>query len=360
MSAYRYSLLEAGQEPLLMEAMRAILVETGGHNAERYDRTYWEWQYRHLPSAKAQVYLAWHGERIVGYYHIPIYDCVINGQAMRIGNIQDVAMLAEHRGQGTFRQLAEFANASADASPDIDLIYTFPNVRSIHTFLKYNAFQRLITYPTYLMPLDAAAIAGRRVPVLGHMAGAVGGGLLSLFRRRPKLSGTVAVQTEPDTQIATVFKEFSEQYTCNLHRDLDWLKWRYTRSPRGKHWFISSIENCEVKATVVVKVDQMFGSTALIIMDMAHQSGNENELKALLSVLCSQHKEMIGYPCYLAFYAGQSRFNAELMSLGFIKVPARFNPRPLNLLIRGTGGAAATSFADPRAWTVSLGDWYVL
>jgi len=360
MSAYRFSLLEAGQEPLLMEAMRAILVETGGHNAERYDRAYWDWQYRELPTGKARVYVAWHEERIVGYYHIPIYDCVIDGAAKRIGNIQDVAMLAEHRGQGTFRHLAEFANASADASPDVDLIYTYPNVRSIHTFLKYNAFQRLITYPTFVMPLNAAAIAGRKVPVLGHVAGAIGGGLLSLIRQRPRLKGSVSVNDQADAQIESVFQDFSGRYQCHLKRDVDWLNWRYARSPRGKHWFITSRVNDEVMAAVVVKVDTMFGSPALIVMDMAHRTGQEPELRALLTNLCRRHKELIGTACHLAFYAGQSALNNGLLSLGFIEVPARLNPRPLNLLVRNTSGADMTSYADPSAWTVTLGDWDVL
>lgn len=360
MSAYRYSLLEAGQEPQLMEAMRAILFETGGHNAERYDRAYWDWQYTQLPTGKAQVYVAWHEGQIVGYYHIPIYDCVIDGVAKRIGNIQDVAMLAEHRGQGTFRQLAEFANASADASPDVDLIYTFPNVRSIHTFLKYNAFHRLITYPTFVMTLNAAAIAGRKVPVLGHLAGALGGGLLSLIRQKPGLKGVVSVNDDADERIASVFQDFAGRYHCHLKRDKDWLNWRFARSPRGKHWFITSLVGQQVVAAVVVKVDPMFGSPALIVMDMAHGTGHEPELRALIAHICRGHKELIGTACHLAFYAGRSELNTGLLSLGFLEVPSRFNPRPLNLLVRDTGGVAATSFADPKAWTVTLGDWDVL
>jgi hypothetical protein len=343
-----------------MEAMRAILVETGGHNAERYDRAYWDWQYRQLPTGKAQVYVAWHGERIVGYYHIPVYDCVIDGADRRIGNIQDVAMLAEHRGQGTFRDLALFANAGADASPDVDLIYTFPNVRSIHTFLKYNAFQRLITYPTFVMPLDAAAIAGRKVPVLGHVAGAVGGGLLSLLRSKPKLRGSVSVSDNADAQVASVFHGFSGRYRCHLKRDVNWLNWRYAHSPRGRHWFIASRINDQAVAAVVVKVDAMFGSPALVVMDMAHSTSQEPELRALLAHICRRHSELIGTSCHLAFYAGQSELNSGLRSLGFIEVPARFNPRLLNLLVRDTGGVAQTSFTDASSWTVTLGDWDVL
>lgn len=343
-----------------MDAVRAILVETGGHNAVRYDRSYWDWQYRQLPTGLAHVHVAWHGDRIVGYYHMPIYDAVIDGRAMRIGNIQDVAMLADHRRQGGFRQLAECANAEADASPEVDLIYTFPNARSIHTFLKYNGYQRLLTYPTHVMPLDAGAMLGRRLPLLGHAVGAAGGGLLKLLRRRPRMSGSIAVAHEPDAAMAAAFMEHAARFRCCLHRDLRWLQWRYARSPRGKHWFVASYSGAEVLAAVVVKADRMFGSPALIIMDMAHRGGAEEELLALVATLARDHRALIGEAGDLIFYAGQAPVNARLGGIGFLAVPERFNPRPLNLLVRDAGGAKGGSFADPSAWLVGLGDWDVL
>lgn len=360
MSASQLSLLEAGHETRLMEAMRLILSETGGHNTDRYTYDYWKWQYRQLPTQKALVAVASQGERIVGYYHIPLYGCTINGQARHIGNIQDVAMAADCRGKGAFRDLAVFANAQADLDPSAHLIYTFPNHRSIHTFLKYNAFQKLITYPTYVMPLRPAAIGGSKVPVLGHVAGALAGAFLSLFRRRPRMAGQLNAATAVNEKIASVFEAYGRNFACHLNRSQSWLTWRYENSPRGKHWFFTSTVDGHTVAAAVVKVDPMFGQPALVLMDFAHATGHATELVALLATVARNHAKHGVPQCNLVFYAGSAPINKRLPAIGFLPVPDKINPRPLNLLVRNCGGAPWPGIFDPANWLVTLGDWDVL
>ena len=152
-----FSELADGDLPDLIDAIAEIGRETGAHNREIMDLDLWKWQYEDLPTGQSHTYIARHEGRIVGYYHIPAYDFLAGDRHLRIGQIQSVAVSPNFRGQGLFRRLADFAHDAAMA--DLDLIYTFPNDRSIRTFLKYSDYRTVGALPMYLLALHTA---GRR------------------------------------------------------------------------------------------------------------------------------------------------------------------------------------------------------
>ena len=359
-TALRFSRIEPEQQPQLLQEIRNILTEVGAHNVEIYNQEYWDWQYKNLPTRKSFVYAAWDGDKIIGYYHVPVYRCSINGEEKLIGNIQDVAVNPNYRGIGLFRQLAEFANEDLNKS-EVDLIYTFPNDKSIKTFLKYNKFHLVSAVPTYVRPIRSGKILRSKLNLFGleKALGLVADGFVNLFSKNAKLADAKIEEiTEITDEVESVFTEFSSLFQNHLIRDKAWLDWRYLRSARGKHSIFGVREGEELTSVLVVKEDVMLGNPALLVMDFAHIDGKETSLLYCFDQLRKQDG-LVSFDFNLIFLSGISSFLKNLKSIGFQRIPASSNPRVLNLLARSASQMDEKPLLQEQNWLLTLGDWDV-
>lgn len=359
-TALRFSRIEPEQQPLLLEEIRNILTEVGAHNVEIYNQEYWDWQYKNLPSGKSYVYAAWDDQKIIGYYHVPVYRCSIEGMEKLIGNIQDVAVNPNYRGVGLFRQLAEFANADLDNS-EVDLIYTFPNDKSIRTFLKYNKFKQVSRVPAYIRPVKAGGILKSKINLFGleQIPGWIADLTINLFSKSNNLpQGSVEQIVEISDELETLFTKYNSSFENHLVRDKAWLDWRYLKSVRGKHHILVLREAGKLTAAVVLKEDEMLDNPSLLIMDFAFKKGKEESLLTLINNARKQ-PELTGFKCNLIFVSGLAPSLSSLSSIGFFKIPENVNPRVLNLLARTASNAAEPSLLNENNWLLTLGDWDV-
>ena len=136
----------------LLRAIKSISDEVDAQDKTIAVQKKWDWQYEDLPTKKSHIYLAKENNSVIGYYHIPTYEMLIQNKNLNIGNIQSVAIAKSHRGNNLFQKLAKFTNN--DINKHVDLVYTFPNHKSIHTFIKYNDFCRVAMLPVYLRPIS--------------------------------------------------------------------------------------------------------------------------------------------------------------------------------------------------------------
>lgn len=360
-TALRFSRIEDGQQAQLLQAVHKILTEVGAHNAGIYDAAYWDWQYRQLPGGKALVYGAWNGAgKLVGYYHVPMYRCRIGAEEKLIANVQDVAVDPAYRGQGLFRQLAEYANAELDTS-GADLVYTFPNQKSIRTFLKYTGYQLVTAVPAYIRPVNTGRILAKRIKLAGleKLAGLAVDAAVGLFSRRFRgQRGSVVRITRISDEVEAVFGAFGEQFRNRLVRDKAWLDWRYLRSVRGKHHLFGLEQGGKTTAVVVLKEDEMLGNPALLIMDMACLPGHEKALLYLIDQV-RRNPKLTGFRFDLIFAMGIAPCFAQLGRIGFLRIPEKLNPRVLNLVVRNITLADGGQLQEARNWLLTLGDWDV-
>jgi ribosomal protein S18 acetylase RimI-like enzyme len=360
-----FSRIEPEGQRLLLTEIRKILREVGSHNVEIYNDRYWDWQYKDLPTGISFVYAAWDGDKIIGYFHVPVYQAFINGQIQLIGNVQDVAVISDFRGMGVFRSLAEFANQDLDAA-ELDFLYTFPNKSSIRTFRSYNNFSPICTLPSYFRPIDTGRMLQEKSGLLGlaRILGPVVDFLLNVFSKSISLDSIslddVSVRhfTEIDESVESVFREYGRSFSNHIIRDAAWLDWRYLRSVRGRHQILGLIESGQVTAAVVLKEETIMNASACVVMDFAFTNGKEKSLLYLIQNILrnSKHTE---WDSSLMYISGSSPFLASLKRLGFIQVPEFVNPRVLNLLGRSANQFSEESFIQKDNWLVTLGDWDV-
>jgi hypothetical protein len=109
-SELTFSAIETGEgSEELLRSIKQILTEGDSHNAAAFNKQYWEWQYKNLPSGRSVVYMCRLGNEIAGYYHAPFYSGQVKGKEKLFAMVQDVAVNNEVRGKGVFKKLADYA-----------------------------------------------------------------------------------------------------------------------------------------------------------------------------------------------------------------------------------------------------------
>ena len=145
----------------------------------------------------------------------------------------------------------------------------------------------------------------------------------------------------------------------SLVRDERYLRWRFEDRPGAEHFFLTLEREAQTRAAAIFKLDQMLGNPALLLMDYAFRSGEESALLQLIQHVKNAGLKAIGRPFNFIFASARSDFMPRLKKIGFIPVPARLNPRPLDLLVRNLTGTTKAIF-DPAGWHVTLADWDVM
>ncbi|MDG2061624.1 MAG: GNAT family N-acetyltransferase [SAR86 cluster bacterium] len=357
MTEITYSKLSINEIPNLLEAIKSVLIETEAHDLMGAHQDSWNWQYKSLPSSESHIYVAKDNNKIIGYYHIPTYKLKTKNQELKIGHIQAVAIQDSYRGSGVFRKLAEFANE--EINHHVDLVYTFPNEKSIHTFTKYNQFQLISALPVYILPLDLGNIIASRYQLPKFLQAAFSFFTLVFHVLKKGLQKNEEIVLIPDITQETeeLFIEHGKKYTFRLHRDKKYLTWRYLDSPKGTHKVICLKEEKIIKAVAIIKKEKMFSSEGLVVMDVAYK--DKKYLYKLMTNLSQVDIFDDTRSADFIFISGLDEYIRHLKKYGFIPIPQKLVPRQLHILGRWTKATDDKKLFKSSSWFITLGDWDV-
>mgnify|MGYP002870845851 CR=1 FL=1 len=340
----------------LLSALKEITKETNAHDQTGYKEDSWEWQYKNLPSKESLIYVALDKDKIIGYYHIPVYEFIINKQNYRIGNVQSVAILKKYRKRAIFEKLSQYANL--DAEKQLDLIYTFPNKKSIHTFIKYNDYKVVSTLPTYLYLVNPKKLINSKFKFPGDK---IFSNVIKYALRfyRTKLGNNDIIQLIDinNEENINLFKNFSDSYENHLVRNKEFLNWKYVDTPKSKYFCCGLMSGNELKASVIAKIDQMFSNEGLIIMDYAYKS--VSDIKKLISNF-DELDFSLSKDLSFVLLSSLNRDIKAIAKCGFIGIPKKINPRKLNLLVKICNKKIKSDIGNKDNWLVTMSDWDVL
>ncbi len=356
-SEITYSKIDKDKNSYLLKALREVVEETNAHDQESYKEASWYWQYKNLPSKEALVYVASINQAVIGYYHIPVYNFIINNKNYRIGNVQSVAILKKFRRKGIFEKLSIFANQ--DAQRQLDLIYTFPNNKSIHTFIEYNDYKFIETLPTYVFPINPKKLINYKLKFPGDK---FIGKLISFFLKLLNIKLNKNEIIEPLEIISddniNLFHSFSNYYQAHLLRNIDFFNWKYLLSPKSKYQCFGLKINNDLMASVIVKTDKMFSNKGLIIMDYAYK--NLSDFKKLLSNLHYYANPKCEKELSFILLCTMNRDIKNFATCGYIRIPNKYIPRKLNLLAKICNKDIKFNIKDKNSWLITMSDWDVL
>ena len=337
----KFSTVREAEIPKLIEAISENLDERFYYGTRNFDIKYWYWQYKLNPKKQSYLYVAWLNNQIVGYYHVVVYNFIANGRNYVIGNIQDVAVSKKHQGKGIFKKLSKFANS--EINKHVDALYSFPNRKSINTFLKYDNFELIDCMPVYVLPLKL------KIP-------------LFFFSKHKKEkienNNKVVVFDNLNKEICEVFEKFSKFHKYHILKDKDFLNWRYVNSPKGRFFFVGLMTDNKISSVIVVKHEKVYGLESFVILDFAFVD-NILDLKKLISNFYFVLNKNYSLNVNFVLLAGISHYISDVTKCGYIQIPKIFLPRKLNFLVRLTGKSLKIDNFKPSDWLVTLGDWDV-
>ncbi|MCS7028304.1 MAG: GNAT family N-acetyltransferase [Bacteroidia bacterium] len=358
-SAYRiYKIDLALPQTKLISHIQEILNETQSHKATVMNENFWNWQYVNTPGKHSCVYVAEMNDQIVGYYHVPIYEGKIAGQDGLIAMIQDVAIHPAARGKGLFTKLATYANQDIDTQK-IEACYTFPNHKSIHTFLKYNDYTIIDVLKSYILWIDTRILLRKKlkIPLINDALGYI----LNLFLKIPQKQKTESIQEIEnfDTSVERLYQTYLQQYSNYVIRNVEYLTWRYKMRPYSTYFTLGYYEANNLTAVAIFKIDTMFKVPVLLLMDYAF-----TDIKHFFELI--QHAPTIsqkysaGEKVAFIFAAMcDKHFIGQKKPFFFLPVPKWMNPRKLHLLTRPVQNSHYDIIKDSQKWFVTLGDWDV-
>ncbi len=340
----------------LLSGIKQILTEGDSHNAAGFSREYWDWQYKNLPAKRSGVYTVSYENKIAGYYHAPFYEGQINGKQKLFAMVQDVAVNGGLRGKGVFRKLADYAMSQLVAS-GANLIYTFPNDKSIHTFLKYNGYKKVCSYDTYLLPVKSSQIIKSKISLAGieKLIGSVSD---IFFSRSYKLASeeSVDILNGFNDETASFFNRFATSFPISRTRSKEYLDWRYIKKPGPKHIVVVLRNASKISAAAVFKWDKIFGVDAAVLLDFAFD--NEQDLAKLIHYVRGNTKKIFNEQPGLIFTAFCCNRFLKNKKYGFVKIPERLNPRAVNLLVKNISEEELV-ITNAANWFATLDDWDV-
>jgi hypothetical protein len=344
--------------PALIDCIKRIMQEEESHNSNSFSKDKWNWQYSESPYSNSQVFVISDGRSIYGYYHIALYEGIAAGQFQLFAMVQDVAISKELRGMGKFRELSNYANSFIDQNFPGIVFYTFPNDKSIHTFVKYNNYTIVDTLPSWFQPINSYDIVKSKFPIGGRFVSY----LLNKFTtiKISRLGKNCEIEkTDVTPEFCCVFENYCSKQNLSLRRDINYIQWRFLKKPSNNHHFYSLLNNGEITAGLIVKIDTILGANCAVVMDFAHCDGHEKDLRDLIAHIGKfiQKKQQLNIA---GVYISSSKNIKKLIGLdGFLKIPNFINPRPLNLLYKNEG-SRNINFEGLKNWHITLSDWDVL
>ena len=272
--------------------------------------------------------------------------------------VQDVGVSETARGKGVFRKLADYATEQLMKS-EVNVIYTFPNGKSIHTFLKYNGYSKIETFSTFVLPIRIENSIASKIKFLNihKLLGVVSDFVYGL--KVPSLNPEYTIHAEEklNEEMVNLFLQFNAGFKNSLTRNYDYLHWRYEQKPLGQHYFFSAKKQGRIVAIVIISIENLFGSKAAVILDFALDS-----TAAFAQLIAHIRKKYFLYfdEELALFYTSTSSTNNLIFSKsGFLKIPERLNPRALHLLGKNVT-ENKQEVLNPGNWNFTLSEWDVL
>jgi len=297
---------------------------------------------------------------LCGYYHAVLQDLHVDGRLVRVAMVQDVGTRASHRGRGVFREMGGYA-LEALRRRGVEFIYTFPNQKSLPSFVRNHGYTIVARVPVLVRPLDLGrALAERaRLGGPGRAIGDAGAAVLRLARaRRARLEPGERVEAvdTPPAELQGFALARGGAGTIGLARTPDYLRWRFVASPHRSYRIHVLTRAGAARAYLVTRHAEILGAPVALVMDLGHEPGEEPALARLID-LRALEETRAGRVASVAMCLGAER--RVLRRAGYFPIPERLNPRPFNLLVKDLASTPHPALFDPGRWRITLADWDV-
>ena len=345
--------LEEFRDPEHSRLMR--LTESTYPGREISDANYLQWEYEKNPDGKALIHVASEGDKFVSQYVVIPRTYMVSGKLLTGTLSLNTLTHPMHRGNALFPKLAELTYLSC-LKEKYPFTIGVPNANSYPVFIDKLDFQALGRVPFLMKTFKPKS-------VLWHL----------FTKKRLKHGAEIELDTslvQPDKQngisffnpnqdkdlYTTFLKKFSEIKKIANYRTLDYLRWRYLDIPLRKYHLIKSMKDGQMVSLAVLRCREIYGLKCCVLMDfmctddMLSGTVFFNDVFEILQkneieiIICAMQTNTLEY--------------TFLKKAGFYKVPERFLPQQLDLILRiHEEFPEAEKLRDFKSWFFTFGDY---
>jgi predicted N-acetyltransferase YhbS len=247
--------------------VREVLAASYG--AEATPAPTYDWWSFGCPSAASGFMVAEADGRIAGVQPMEIFACNAGGKNLKGALLTGVAVHPDFRRRGIFSALVKACEAEAWRQ-GAAFVTTMPNEKSRPGFLK-SGYTDLGRRQLLARPVRAAALGGKFIPVLGYLAGAVGGAVQAVVKTIPAASDiSIRKVTAIPAEIETLVARHEQLFPgLRLQRGADWLRWRFLESPLRKYHLLEARDaSGKLAGFAAVTLDDREKFRACYLMDL--------------------------------------------------------------------------------------------
>jgi len=229
-------------------------------------KSYWQWRFADNPAGKFMIKLMWEGEQLIGHYAVSPVVLNVEGQAYPTALSMTTMTHPDFIGKGIFRELAAALYDELYSSGKIKAIWGFPNSNSHYGFIKNLQWQNIGVVNTLIISNKLGAIPDSAINYVDEFN-----------KDHLKLINLTL-----------------ENYPVSIHRDLDYLNWRYVANPSNQYKIMELRDN-ELSALIVYK-------------EYKHNSAKEIEIN-VMEIFCKPDYDLMQRMFKNIFYEYQGRTN---------------------------------------------------
>ncbi|MFH1678441.1 MAG: GNAT family N-acetyltransferase [Candidatus Omnitrophota bacterium] len=331
-----------------------------------YNQQFREWFYCNNPGGGSITLVAENKGKIIGHLAIILERLSVNGTIYSAGVAVHLAIQADYRKKGIFKNLGQLALEKLTRSKVTFSLAVFPNDKSRPGFLNKLNFSPIVTVPLLVKPLRIKNILARitKSPFLA----AVFSFLLrpiyhAAFHRYNLRRENKGLKILPIDNFGAEFDSFWKlavvQAGVIQQRDARFLNWRFNQSPGQSYQTMAAFRNNELAGYITTRKADIFSLKTGIVMDYLVLPGAADVFHSLLKhALDNFRKE--GVDLCIAACLKNNIYYRQLQDAGFLTVPAKLNPR--KFLLTGRANLATPDdkvFMDKKDWFFTFGDWDV-
>lgn len=318
---------------------------------------YLDWEYLRNPDGKVILFVAEKLSELYSQYIILPRKYFANNEVLNGSLSVNTLTHPDARGQGLFPKLAELTYDEAKRQ-NIQITVGFPNPVSSPVFRSKLNFSTLGYLPFYVKILKPLNVL-KKYFSKGNLKR--GEEQQIEFPNSENRDGFTIDLFDPEKD-ASDFEKFHQKFLkdkkyCTL-RDLAYIKWRYLDIPLRNYRIYKITKEGIIKALIVFRITEFYGLKTVSILELMKYDEPESEKSAgiLLRWLSGQarthHLDLI-----MMAFQDLSTGKITPSKHGFLPVPAKFLPQPLEFILRiHLEKTNIRGILDFKNWYLSLGD----
>ncbi len=307
------------------------LTESTYPGREISNEAFLQWEYEDNPDGKAIIYVASEGEKFVAQYLVIPHNYTINGKILKGSLSINTLTHPMHRGNTLFPQLAELTYLACIKNKCVFTL-GIPNANSHPVFIDKLNFEDLGRVPFIMKTFKPKTVLWHLF-TKKRLKHGVEIELKAEIIAARKANGISWFNPNLDKNLYDGFlKKFIAEKKVATLRSLDYIRWRYIDIPIRKYHLFKSVKDGKMNALAVIRTREIYGLKCGILMDFICTDELESAdpiLTHLFDLLEKNDIELI----IGAMQSGTREFNF-LKKAGFYKVPERFLPQQLDLILR--------------------------